>query len=430
MIGMLLFVSEVIKYSLLYQVLYEKKVKRAWVAPAMGLVYAVLFVVVFRDFDIYGKKVLGHIFAWFAFLFMSQECRGKRASSFLILLLISLGLEQVLSIPLRIVNLFVELESYLGEYVSFVLSVFVLLAVVIMFFWKKRRKKVKKWDVNNRALYGLILIMIFGMLVTVACVDFAEAYVSNFKYSVVTIILCATMYVSIGMLGVFVIRIRAVNARMEELLQNEMTLKEMQKSYYETLLSKEEETRSYRHDMVGHLMCLESFATEQRTEELKAYLKEMRHQMSEIQRKNYVTGNPVLDVITNHFLSCLDKEVQVQVSGFFKEEPEIDDVSLCTIYMNLLRNAIEETERITDAEKLLKIEFLQGECYSQIKIQNSLSEKSRRKADILKSEKEDRRNHGFGIRNVERVVKRCGGSLELQVNKDMFIAGVVLKTKK
>ena len=141
--------------------LYEKKVKRAWIVPIMGFVYTALFVVVFRDFDIYGKKVLGHIFAWFAFLFMSQECRGKKASTFLILFLISLGLEQVLSIPLRIVNLFVEIESYLGEYVSFVLSVFVLLAVSIMFLWKKKRKKIKKWDVNNRALYWLILIMIF-----------------------------------------------------------------------------------------------------------------------------------------------------------------------------------------------------------------------------------------------------------------------------
>lgn len=429
MIGMLLYVSEVIKYSLLYQVLYEKKVKRAWIAPVMGLVYAFLFVVVFRDFDIYGKKVLGHIFAWIAFLFMSQECRGKKASAFLILLLISLGLEQVLSVPLRIVKLFVELESYLGEYVSFVLSVFVLLAVSIMFLWKKK-KKIKKWDVNNRALYWLILIMIFGMLVTVACVDFAEAYVSNLKFSVVTIILCATMYVSIGTLGVFVIRIRAVNAKMEELLQNEMTLKEMQKSYYETLLSKEEETRSYRHDMVGHLMCLESFATEQRTEELKVYLKEMQHQMSEIQRKNYVTGNPVLDVITNHYLSGLNEDISVQVVGLFTDEPEIDDISLCTIYMNLLRNAIEEMERISTGRKWLKIEFIQGDLYLQIKIQNSLSEESCRKENILKSEKEDKRNHGFGVKNVERVVKSCGGRLELQVNKDMFIASVVLKKKR
>ena len=48
MIGMLLYVSEVIKYSLLYQVLYEKKVKRAWIVPIMGFVYTALFVVVFR----------------------------------------------------------------------------------------------------------------------------------------------------------------------------------------------------------------------------------------------------------------------------------------------------------------------------------------------------------------------------------------------
>lgn len=304
-----------------------------------------------------------------------------------------------------------------------------MITVLIACIWKKKRRKVKRWNLNNRTLYFLIVFMVIGMLVTVSCVDYAEEYVSNLRFSILTIILCAVSYVSIGMLGIFVIHIRNVNGKMEEMLQSEIILKDMQKSYYEALLKKEEETRNYRHDMAGHLLCLENFAKEHKNEELTDYLGKMRQQMSQIQRKCYMTGNQVIDVITNHYLSGLDTKTEVRVSGLVDEKLEIDNVSLCTIYMNLLKNAIEEIDRTDDGRKILKIDFLQGKQYFGVKIQNSLSKKSIEKPNVLDSEKEDKRNHGIGLKNVEKVVKEYGGEFDVQCDKDLFVARVVLKHK-
>lgn len=428
--GMLLYVLEIIKYGVVYRLLYEKKLKRIWLPVVSGVIYFVMFVIMYPEFDSAGKNALGYGFAWLTTFLMMGEKRGKKGTSFLAMFLTAIGVEQVVSIPLRVVGLFVKLEVLLGEYDSLVLSFLTLLAVSVAYLWKTKNKSILKRGLSKRTINFMIGFMIVGMLITVACVDFAEEYVSNIGFSVLTTVLCVTSYVSIGILGVFIIHIRKVNETMDEMLQNEIVLKDMQKSYYEALLEKEEETRNYRHDMVGHLLCLESFAKEGKTAELEAYLSKMQQQMRQIQGKKYRTGNQIIDVITNHYLSEADEQTEVQVSGFAEEDLKIDSVSLCSVYTNLLKNAVEELARIKEGKKKLKIMFTQGAHFFCIEIQNSLSERSKEKRSVLESEKGDRRNHGIGLRNVRKIVKEYEGTFDTKIDHDIFVARVTLNYKK
>ncbi len=427
--GLLLYVLETIKYGVLYRLFYEKKVKRTWIPAVIGVIYFALFAIVFTDFDSSGKNALAYVCAWAAVFFILDERRGKRGSVFFVMFLVAVGLEQIVSIPLRIVGLFVEIDTLLGVYDSLLLSFLGVIVSFVACAWKTKKKNIKKWRLKGRTVNSLIAFMVVGMHITVACVGYAEKFVSNFKFSVLTIILCAISYVSVGILGVFVIHIRNVNEKMDEMLQNEIVLKDMQKSYYEALLKKEEETRNYRHDMVGHLLCLENFAREGKAEELEAYLSKLQQQVGQIQTKGYVTGNQVIDVITNHYLSGLDKETEVQVCGFVDESLKIDNVSLCSVYTNLLKNATEELACISNGRRCLKIDFSQGMHFFGIEIRNSLSEKSKGKGNILASEKEDKRNHGIGLKNVRKIVKEYEGEFETRIDNDMFIARVILNCK-
>lgn len=424
---MLLYVLEIIQYGFLYQLFYKNKLKRMWLPVVFGVVYFVLFGILFPEYDVSGKKALGYACAWIAIFFMLVEKRRKKGSTFLVLFLIVVGLEQIVSIPLRIAGLFVENGVWLGEYDSLLLSFLTLLVVIVVWRWKVKKNHVLKWSLSSRTVNFLIAFMVIGILITVGCVDYAEEYVCKFRYSVLTIILCAVSYVSVGILGVFIIHIRNVNETMDEMLQNEIVMKETQKSYYEALLKKEEETRNYRHDMVGHLLCLEHFAKEGKKEELEEYLSNMRQQMRQIQGNGYMTGNPVIDVITTHYLSGLEKEIKVRISGFVEENLEIDNVSLCSLYTNLLKNAVEELARIKAGTKFLNVVFSQGDRFFSIEIQNSLSEESKKKRNLLVSEKDDKKNHGIGLKNVKRIIKENGGEFETKIDNDIFIARVVLK---
>ncbi|MGN1145878.1 MAG: GHKL domain-containing protein, partial [Acetatifactor sp.] len=131
------------------------------------------------------------------------------------------------------------------------------------------------------------------------------------------------------------------------------------------------------------------------------------------------------DILTNYYISLLPETVSVKVSG--RATIVIDEMRLCTIYSNLLQNAVEELLRIQgDKASLLEISFQKGEKFFRIVIKNSLSEQQTDVAE-LETKKTDKRNHGIGLQNVRRAVETIGGRLEIKKKNDYFEAVVDLR---
>ena len=172
-------------------------------------------------------------------------------------------------------------------------------------------------------------------------------------------------------------------------------------------------------------MCINSLAKEEKNEELKKYIQNMQDTMQQIQKKTYTVGNQILDIVTNYYLNMLNPEILVKISGYVDEGVTIDSSVLCTIYANLLNNAVEELKKAP--EGYLHIEFLQGDEYFQIKIVNSLSLESQKKDDILLTEKKDKKNHGLGLKNVQKAVDDNDGKLLINFDKEKFDVTVILK---
>lgn len=279
----------------------------------------------------------------------------------------------------------------------------------------------------RRGMQPLVAVMALFMLFTVAGLSYAKDQIDNESFHIFVNWVSVVSLLGTGILGMFAIYIRDVNQKMEEMVRKELTLQDMQKRYYEALLEKEEDTRKYRHDMSNHLLCLNALAEEEDILGLKEYLMKMRGQMEQIQKSCYVTGNKILDVIFNYYFSLLDEEVSVCVSGKLHSDLSIDEMELCTIYANLVQNAVEEIKRQEkDSGKFLEIRIWQGKTYFQTEIKNSVSGNCQGEA-ILSTNKEDKRNHGIGLKNVEKVIKDHGGRLEIEKNSFCFTVKVTLK---
>ncbi len=430
MLHIVLYVLEVTRYVLLYRLMFFKKIRSVWMVAVIGTVLTGIFLFVAPDFSDPVKSIYAYIGTIVAMLLMMQGSWRQRGTELLLLFLTISVLTKVILLPFRLFELYGVLPKSLSDYDSMFASIVTIVILCGVLIWRTKHGTKNSFDLSSTKIYGLVVIMIIGMLTTASGLNVAREFVPSRSFSVLAVILVAVTYVSIGLLGLFVVHIRKVNVKMEEMLQNEMSLKEMQKSYYESLLEKEEDTRKYRHDMSNHLLCLNHFVEQNKTEELSNYLKEMQEQLLQIQKKCYVTGSQVLDAITNHYLSQVDETVEVKVTGSVKESLLIDHVTLCTIYANLLKNAIEEIRRVEKQSKKLEIDFLQGELFLKITICNSVSKKSREKRELLVSEKEDKKNHGIGLKNVKRAVKECGGEICFECDNEVFVVKVVLKNDR
>ena len=153
----------------------------------------------------------------------------------------------------------------------------------------------------------------------------------------------------------------------------------------------------------------------------------MKGQLELIQKRGYVSGNKILDVIFNYYISLLDEDVDVSLAGKLHEDLSLDEMELCTIFANLVQNAVEEIGRQEKGSKrFLKIQISQGKTYFQTQIRNSVSDGSWEEGDFRTSKK-DKRNHGLGLNNVEKVIKDHGGSLEFLKEKFYFCGKVSLR---
>lgn len=422
MLETVFFGLEVIRLSILYYVLYKKVITNRWVPLLTGVMYFVVFVLLFPDFNRSGKLVLAVIISTFIMLFLTVGSFREKRRATLVLFLVALVLEQCCSVPVKIANIYLNLEERIGSIARIIVNLIGIGVLLCILIWNKNKTKKEIEIISNRKLYVLVIVMVIQMFITSGALGFTQHYVPNIYYKIFTIIMVCISYLSIGTLGLFVVHIRKVYADKEEMLNNEIVLKEMQKSYYETLLQKEEETRQYRHDMSGHLLCLNDFAQKGNLEALIDYLQKIEKQMIQIQHKNFVTGNQVLDVITNHYTADLKDSVRITVIGQWKNIDTVDNVTLCIIYSNLLKNAVEELDRVKEDKKILQIEFLQGEDYSGITISNTMAAMSKEKTSLFSTEKADRKMHGHGLQNVKRAVKECGGQLRFSYDDNLFTA--------
>ena len=425
-----LYATEVIKDTILFRLIFEKKLKRPWFAVLLGVLYAIAFLVIWPEYNVSGKGVLSRTLAVVSVFVMQDDKWKKRGSDTLVVFFLALILEMFLLVPLEIIDLYTEIGERWGSEINTAVSAFGGVLLFLVYVWKRKHPHKEYKELSKRTLYMLVLVMAFVMLITASGFNFAGKYVPVKWFSVAAIVLTAVSYFSIGLLGIFVVHIRHVNEKLDEMLQSEVRLKETERAYYEAMLEKEEETRRYRHDMVGHLVCLNAFAAEQKTEELQEYVQTLQQQFVHIQNKCYAIGNTVLDAITNHYLMEIDPEIEVRVEGKLCHALALDDVSLCTIYDNLLKNALEELERIEEGKKCLFITLSQGTNVCEIQIQNSISEWSKGKEKIFVTEKEDKRSHGFGLKNVQKVIQEWDGDLKLKQDGEFFSASVRIKNSR
>ena len=125
----------------------------------------------------------------------------------------------------------------------------------------------------------------------------------------------------------------------------------------------------------------------------------------------------------------LSKEPEIAFScdGKIPADIQIDDFNLCTIFSNLIRNAVEACNRLPeDAKKWIHLDLYMLQDNLYIRMENPvMSEINVQKLEGSTS-KEDKKNHGFGIYNLKNAVEKYQGEVSFDCEDQKFIAEIVL----
>ena len=196
--------------------------------------------------------------------------------------------------------------------------------------------------------------------------------------------------------------------------------------YFEEVDQKNAEARMLRHDMNNHLAAVAMLLQEKKTEDAKEYL---RHVMEglEATKPPVRTGIGVLDGVLMAKETAA-KEKGIRMTMEFEGGMQgcmVPDHELCSLFGNLLDNCVEACERLPQEKRWAKLKVNRQMEMVCIFCENPYDE-IKKEGGKLVTQKADSKNHGLGIRQMERIVKKHGGTMEIETENNVFSVSILL----
>lgn len=191
----------------------------------------------------------------------------------------------------------------------------------------------------------------------------------------------------------------------------------MNEKIYLEMQEANEKNKELVHDIKNYLSILSQYEKEKDWEKLHEYLAELTHEIT-MNDIPIWTGNKVLDFL------LYQKKVEAENSGInfqiqtvlFSELP-FTTSEICSLFGNLLDNAIEACNRMSETEKWIEFKMSKKENLLFIKVSNSTKGVLHVEGDHWISSKENKNLHGYGMKCVKRIVDKYEGEFDYQ--KDM-----------
>ncbi len=196
--------------------------------------------------------------------------------------------------------------------------------------------------------------------------------------------------------------------------------------YYQSIEAQQQEIRKIKHDLMNHLTVIATYLDLGENEKAISYLKEIGTRFSEL-TKQY-TPNTLINAILNFKCQKAAAEgIDLVIKADVISKLEIDETDLCTLIANSLDNAIEARP----PDRKIMLELLEDDDRLLFSVTNRFERKIEKREDgSFISSKDDKKNHGLGIKNIEEAVQRMGGKIEISAEDGVFRVYAEVPTRK
>lgn len=294
-----------------------------------------------------------------------------------------------------------------GGYVIIYLLSFGFIYLLCTINKNKEREPLSKW--NMLLLTGIVLV------ITVLI----EIYFTFSEENINSANGLAIIPVSVTLLFIVVAVVLSVKSSQTRYYSKINQLSEeymaAQAKHFEKVRESDTEMRRLRHDMKNHVLCMSELYRLEKYHELGECLKQLSNTVTEL-HASIRTGNEIVDAIISEKMEEAENfKINIHVDGDFKGI-NISAMDLCTILSNLLDNAVEAAKVVKENDRDIFVSAKKTGSFFFLTVKN-MTGFYVEISDGMKTTKSNKKEHGFGIGNVDRAVKRCGGEFRLDCSK-------------
>lgn len=293
---------------------------------------------------------------------------------------------------------------------------------------KKRIDKDKFNSLNNRyyTLVGTILLLTVTTIIFVIWMNVnIDANESVNKY-LVMLTTCVSL-LSITAIAM----IDRIIKDMDEKNKNDLELQKikMENMYFSDVNSVLEEIRILKHDMRGELAIIHGYNQLNQRDKIDAHiekkLKELDiHLIQQIDSENIITS-----FLNFKVREAISKDIKFEIETNLTDDIEIliDKEEICRVLNNIINNAIEANEKCD--EKYIDLSINMIDRYFIIQSENPYMGNLLKKGNKLLTIKEDKSNHGYGLKSIKNIAEKHHGFMEISSDDNVFIISVQMLNK-
>ncbi len=196
----------------------------------------------------------------------------------------------------------------------------------------------------------------------------------------------------------------------------------------EVIMESGNRVRALRHDMKNHILALQALVQRKEAEEMNRYLESMKDFMTN--PEEYVkTGSDSVDSLLNYKIQKAHEVLNVvETKISIPQQLRLRSFDLNVLLGNLLDNAIGASMQTEEKKLNITIKLDKGVLF--LYICNSCQRIADGRSGFLETTKEDKTNHGIGLKNVRQIVEKYHGDLAFQYENNFMETDVMMYVKE
>lgn len=298
------------------------------------------------------------------------------------------------------------------------LTRFFVLTIILVFEWKK-----KSISISYLTPKYLILLSILPITTIILSILMSQVIIVIDSSDLKLTFVFANMFLILSNTITF-----EIIHNQNKLAKSEYELKLLkdnineQTKHYVNLQSSHEEIRQLRHNLRS--ICIGTIA-ELKSGKIENAISELQNSMDITERSSKVidTGHPSIDaIIENELNKCDELKISTDISYQYAEPITANEIDLAVIVGNILDNAIEACQKVTNLNKEIWGSITVDKQNIIINIKNTAES-----SNNLKTSKANKKSHGYGLKSIKHIAKKYNGYAKFSFENNTFTSYVILE---
>lgn len=264
----------------------------------------------------------------------------------------------------------------------------------------------------------LSIVVIFSLIID-------SVKINDYKNLIILTVSGILLLSNLSLINIIRTIIKSNNLDLENTMIKEKI--DLQYNYYLTLEESQMKVRKLYHDIQNHINCIHHIYDY--NENAEKYIKSIKDELISF-NSIFSTDNIILDSILNDKKKICDKNnIEFFANINLSKCKFIEMIDVCSIFSNILDNAIEACCKIQREEvsKFIRIKGTIVNEFFVIKCENSkINEVNMNSNGTINTNKENKFLHGIGISSIKNSVNKYNGEVNFNYSNYKFIITIYI----